>query len=123
MLVWDPPAAPPGAPELEEAELEEEEGGRGGLDLDLKPAESKLISRGQIHDITQDVCVCVCVFVCGVSVYFLTFQPLDELQLRARRLSRIFFYGALQLLQHFLNRSGTELHRSVFSAQSQSKKL
>lgn len=119
LLVWEPPAAPPGAPELEEAELEEEEGGKGGLDLVLKPAESKLISRGQIHYITQDVCVCAC----GVCVYLLTFQPLDELQLRARRLSRLFFYGALQLLQHFLYRSGTELHRGVFSPQSHPNKL
>lgn len=34
--------------------------------------------------------------------FALTLQPLDELQLRTRRLSRLFFYGALQLLQHFL---------------------
>lgn len=44
--VPEPPAAPPGAPEPEEAELEEDEWGRGGLDLGLKPAESRLISGG-----------------------------------------------------------------------------
>lgn len=57
MVVWgpgapEPPAAPPGAPEPEEAELEEDEGGRGGLDLGLKPAESRLISGGERHQIT-----------------------------------------------------------------------
>lgn len=43
----DPPAAPPGAPEPEEAELEEDERGRGGLDLGLNPADSRLISGGE----------------------------------------------------------------------------
>lgn len=42
----EPPAAPSGTPEPEDAELEDDEGGRGGLDLGLKPAESRLISGG-----------------------------------------------------------------------------
>lgn len=128
-LVWGPPAAPPGAPEPEEAELEEDEGGRGGLDLGLKPAESRLISiqtNKYRRHITQCVCIqCVCVDVFYVCVYsvclfvLLTLQSLYEFQLRARRLSGLFFYGALQLLQHFLlYRSGTELHHSVFVPKS-----
>lgn len=41
-----PPAAPPGAPEAEEAELEDDEWGGRGRDLGLNP-ESMLISGGQ----------------------------------------------------------------------------
>lgn len=60
----------------------------------------------------------ICVYTVCMFVLF-TFQSLNELQLRARRLSRLFFYGSLQLLQHFLfymseeNKSGTELHHSA----------
>lgn len=59
----EPPAAPPGAPEPEEAELEDGEGGRGGLDLGLNPAESRLISGGKTYKLgyTCVLCVlCVC---------------------------------------------------------------
>ena len=65
VVVWgpgapEPPAAPPGAPEPEEAELEEDEGSRGGLDLCLKPAESRLISGGERHQITY-MCITMCI--------------------------------------------------------------
>lgn len=45
-----------------------------------------------------------------MSVFVLpTLQSFNELELRPRCLSRLFFYGALQLLQHFLMK---ELHHS-----------
>lgn len=67
----------------------------------------------------------VCVCVCGGrqrdergqnrSVFaLLTLQSLNEFKLRPRCLSRLFFYGALQLLQDFLiNKLQTSFNQSV----------
>lgn len=110
-LVWGPPPAPPGAPEPE-AGLEVEEGIAGRV-LCLKPADSRLISGRSTQMLHYITCVCVWERVWGRrqreergqrrSVFaLLTLQSLNEFKLRPRCLSRLFFYGALQLLQHFL---------------------